>query len=183
LPHLRQAVGDARLQLAVGAGDNRDRKLIQQWHALVNELDMQEYVRWIGYVPDGAMADHYRAAGVFALSSRYEPFGMTAVEAMACGTPTVVTVHGGFHEMIDFGVHGLYGDPKRPAEFAAVLSLPFRYQRLREVLAVQGARLARREFGWRGVARRTLRVIEETAERFAASDPVVVSSGAPGPGW
>ncbi|MDP3984138.1 MAG: glycosyltransferase, partial [Acidimicrobiia bacterium] len=90
------------------------------------------------------MPDHYRAAATFALSSRYEPFGMTAVEAMACGTPTVITVNGGLHDMIDFGVHGLYADPKRPAEFGAVLSLPLRYEKLREVMAVEGARLVAR---------------------------------------
>lgn len=166
LPHLREAVKDARLQLAIGAGDSRDLRLIKRWQALAAELEVDEFVHWLGYVPDEGMADHYRAAATFALSSRYEPFGMTAVEAMACGTPTVVTVHGGFHEMIDFGVHGLYADPKRPAEFAAVLSLPLRYEKLRQVLAVEGARLARREFGWRGVARRTVSVIEKVLERY-----------------
>ena len=44
---------------------------------------------------DSDIADVYRAADVFVLPSRYEPFGMTAVQAMACGTPTVVTTHGG----------------------------------------------------------------------------------------
>ncbi len=181
LPHLRQAVGDARLQLAVGAGAGRDRRLIERWQALASELEVDEHVRWLGYVPDEGMADHYRAAATFALSSRYEPFGMTAVEAMACGTPTVVTVHGGFHEMIDFGVHGLYADPKRPSEFAAVLSLPLRYEKLRQVLAVEGARLARREFGWRGVAKRTVGVIEKTRDQYEKRGPSLINPVEPDP--
>ncbi|MGH8927375.1 MAG: glycosyltransferase [Acidimicrobiia bacterium] len=177
LPHLRQAVGDARLQLAVGAGAGRDRRLVERWQSLTRELEMEEHVRWRGYVADESMADHYRAAAVFALSSRYEPFGMTAVEAMACGTPTVVTVHGGLFEMVDFGVHALYADPKRPAEFAAVLSLPMRYPRLRQVLNVEGARLARTEFGWQGVAKRTAALIEATRQRAERRRRAVNSAG------
>jgi mannosylfructose-phosphate synthase len=171
LPYLREAVRDARLQLAVGAGAGRDKRLIERLAGLAVELNVDEHVRWLGHIPDPAMADHYRAAAVFALSSRYEPFGMTAVEAMACGTPTVMTVHGGLHDMIDFGVHGLYADPKRPAEFAAVLGLPLRYERLRQVLAVEGARLARREFGWGGVAKRTVAVIERVRDQYENRGP------------
>jgi len=165
LPPLREAIPDARLKLAVGAGTGRDRRLVERWQGLAAELNVADDVNWLGYISDEAMADHYRSAAVFALSSRYEPFGMTAVEAMACGTPTVVTVHGGLHEMIDFGVHALYADPKRPDEFAAVMGLAMRYPRLRQVLAVEGARLARAEFGWQGVAKRTVAVIEKTRER------------------
>ena len=171
LPYLREAVRDARLQLAVGAGAGRDKRLIERLRSLAVELNVDQHVGWLGYVPDPDMADHYRAAAVFALSSRYEPFGMTAVEAMACGTPTVMTVHGGLHDMIDFGVHGLYADPKRPAEFAAVLGLPLRYDRLRQVLAVEGARLARREFGWGGVAKRTVAVIERVRDQYENRGP------------
>lgn len=166
LPQLRESVKDARLQLAVGAGTRRDTRLIESWKSLSRQLGVENEVRWLGHIPDEAMADHYRAAAVFALSSRYEPFGMTAIEAMACGTPTVITVHGGLHEMVEFGVHALYANPKRSTEFATVLSLPIRYPRLRQVLTVEGARLARREFGWRGVARRTVAVIEKTLENF-----------------
>ncbi len=109
------------------------------------------------------MADRYRAAPVFALPSRYEPFGMTAVEAMACGTPCVVTVHGGLEEMFDFGSHALFADPKRPRELAAMLSMPLRYQGLRDRLSVDGARFARRNFSWRGIARKTLAVFSRQA--------------------
>ncbi len=160
LPALRKLVPKARLQLAVGAGSDRDRERVEKWKRLAAELGVTPHVKWIGYVADEEMADHYRAAGVFALSSRYEPFGMTAVEAMACGTPTVATVHGGLHEAIEFGTHALFADPREPEEFAALLGMPLRYPRLRERLSVEGARFSRRQFGWTGIARRTLAVFD-----------------------
>lgn len=166
LPALRESVSDARLQLAVGANSDKDRKMVDKWRGIAESVGVAEQVRWLGYVPDEAMADHYRAAPVFALPSRYEPFGMTAVEAMACGTPCVVTVHGGLEEVFDFGSQALFADPKRPAEFATMLSMPLRYPRLRERLSIDGARFARRNFGWRGIARRTAAVFERYRGRY-----------------
>lgn len=160
LPALRRLVPKARLQLAVGAGSERDRDRVAKWKGLASDLGVAPHVKWIGYVADEDMADHYRAAGVFALSSRYEPFGMTAIEAMACGTPTVATVHGGLHEAIEFGTHALFADPKEPEEFAALLGMPLRYPKLRERLSLEGARFSRRQFGWTGIARRTLGVFD-----------------------
>lgn len=172
LPELRESVPDATIKFAVGANNRSDERKIDKWKALASELGVAEHVEWMGYVQDDAMADYYRAAPVFALPSRYEPFGMTAVEAMACGTPCVVTVHGGLEEMFDFGSQALFADPKRPREFATMLSMPMRYPRLRERLSIAGARFARRNFGWRGIARRTQIVFERERNR-ARHDRIV----------
>jgi mannosylfructose-phosphate synthase len=132
---------------------------------------VSDAVDWRGYVADEDLADHYRAPGVFALPSRYEPFGMTAVEAMACGTPTVMTIHGGLHELVEFGRHALVADPKRPEEFAAMINMPLQYPWLREALTVEGARFARRVFGWTGIARRTVAVFEQFRGRYDTYSP------------
>lgn len=160
LPELREQMPDARLQLAVGADSSADRKRVEKWQAMASERGVGDAVHWIGYVEDADMPNHYRAAPVFALPSRYEPFGMTAVEAMACGTPCVVTVHGGLEEMFDFGSQALFADPKRSREFAVMLSMPLRYPQLRERLSIAGARFARRIFGWTSIASRTLDCFE-----------------------
>ncbi len=162
---LRESVPDARLVLAVGAEADKDRRMVAGWSDLAESLGVADHVDWRGYVGDDAMADHYRAAGVFALPSRYEPFGMTAIEAMSCGTPCVITVHGGLEEMFDFGSQALFADPLRPSEFATMLSLPLRYPRLHERLSFDGARWARRHFGWRRIGRRTLEVLEQHSGR------------------
>ncbi len=160
LPTLRKIVPEARVQLAVGANSERDQKKLSEWKGLCEELGVADAVKWLGYIEDEDMASYYRAGGVFALPSRYEPFGMTAIEAMACGTPTVVTTHGGLYEAVDFGLHALYGDPNCAEEFGALLALPLRHEALRERLSVEGARFSRRQFGWTGVAKRTLSVFE-----------------------
>ena len=49
----------------------------------------------------------YAAADVFVMPSRYEPFGLMALEAMACGTPVIVSPKDGLDELIDDGQTGL----------------------------------------------------------------------------
>jgi mannosylfructose-phosphate synthase len=170
LPHLLRLQPQARLVLAAGANSPDDIALVEGWHQQAAALGVTDRIDWRGYVPDDDLADHYRAAGVFALPSRYEPFGMTAVEAMACGTPTVLTTHGGLFAQIEFGRHALVADPTRPAEFAAMVNMPMQHAWLRERLVVEGARFARRAFGWTGIARRTLEVFDRFRGRYTPNE-------------
>lgn len=174
LPELRESFPDARIRLAVGAEGRSDQEKIEKLKSLADELGVSEHIEWLGYISDEDMADYYRAAPVFALPSRYEPFGMTAVEAMACGTPCVVTIHGGLEEMFDFGSQALFADPKRPREFATMLSMPMRYPELRRRLSIAGARFARKNFGWRGIARRTLVVFEREMGRMKRDSELIL---------
>jgi len=162
LPTYFELVPDGRLIAAIGGEDSaRDIEKLEDLSALASKLDLADRIEWRAHVPDEELADYYRAAGVFALPSRYEPFGMVAIEAMACGTPTVVTVHGGLFELIDFGNQALFADPFRPLEYGAMLALPMQYPELAHELSVQGARFARRSFGWTGIARRVLSVFDD----------------------
>ncbi len=166
LPHLRKLIPRARLILAVGTSNKQDQQRISHLKKLAGRLNLTSHIHWRGYVPDDQLADHYRSASVFALPSRYEPFGMTAIEAMASGTPSVITVHGGLCEMINFGTHALYADPERPSEYAMALCMPMLYPQLRDKLSIEGARFARRQFGWTGIAKRTLPIFEKYKSEY-----------------
>lgn len=166
LPHLRELQPDARLVLAAGANSDDDKALIKTWKKEAEDLGVSDAIDWRGYVADEDLADYYRAPGVFALPSRYEPFGMTAVEAMASGTPTVLTTRGGLFEQVEFGRHALVADPTRPLEFAAMVNMAMQHGWLREKLMVEGARFARRTFGWTGIARRTLEIFEKFRGKY-----------------
>ncbi len=161
LPTLIQLVPDARLVAAIGSDSSKqDDRGVSELVNLAQELGITDKIVWPKYIPDDDLANYYRSPGVFALSSRYEPFGMVAIEAMACGTPTVVTVHGGLFELIDFGKHALFADPNRAAEFGTMLAMPMLYPDLASEMSVEGARFARRNFGWTGIAKRILTIFD-----------------------
>jgi mannosylfructose-phosphate synthase len=167
----------ARLHLAIG-GDRlqpAEQALVEGCRQLAAELGVAERVSFSGFVPDSEMADLYRAADVFVLSSRYEPFGMTAVEAMACGTPVVVTTHGGLCRVLRFGIDGLFADTFDPLDLAITMLKPLQYPRLAARLSRRGAEAARRHFTWTGVTQQLLeatRACSEPCERAESKSRV-----------
>lgn len=161
MPTLLNLVPNARLIAGIGGEESAaDEAGVAELKAQAQELGIADKIVWVQYIPDEDLANYYRAAGVFALSSRYEPFGMAAIEAMACGTPAVVTVHGGLAEVIDFGNQALFADPNRPVEYGTMLALPMLYPNLAHELSVEGSRFARRSFGWTGIAKRILAIFD-----------------------
>lgn len=147
-------IPDACLYLAVGGSSlNISEKLIlADLKDKVVALGLATRVKFSGFVADADLADYYRAADVFVLSSRYEPFGMTAIEAMACGTPSVVTTHGGLHRAVTFGRHALYADAFDKEDLGISIVKVLKYPQLAGRLARMGAQKVRSLFTWTGIA-------------------------------
>ena len=165
-------IPDAVLHLAVGGTQLKadEQKLFDELQGRVGELGLTGKVRFDGYIADADLADYYRAADVFVLSSRYEPFGMTAIEAMACGTPTVVTTQGGLYRAITFGRHALYADPFDREDFGISMVKVLKHPRLAVRLSRMGAHKARSLFTWTGIAQQLISLVEERAAAVAFTD-------------
>ncbi len=162
----------ARLHLALGGDrlDLEEQRILDGLRELTATLGLNERVTFSGYVPEALLPDLYRAADVFVLCSRYEPFGMTAVEAMASGTPTVVTTHGGLFRILRFGIDGLFADSFDAADLGITLLKPLRHPKLAERLARNGAQVARKLFTWTGVAQQLIGAVEQRAGRLSLSE-------------
>ena len=159
----------AMLYLAVGGEDMKpeERSLLDELKAQVARLGLEDRVKFGSFVAESDLADYYRAADVFVLSSRYEPFGMTAIEAMACGTPTVITIHGGLYRAVTFGRHALYADTFDKEDLGITIVKVLRHPRLAHRMARMGAHKARSLFTWTGIAQQLVRLTEERATALA----------------
>jgi mannosylfructose-phosphate synthase len=166
-----ERIPEARLLLAVGSTEPSQRELEQigELRQLSRELGVSEHVMFRDYIPDELLADHYRLADVFALSSRYEPFGMTAVEAMACGTPAVITTEGGLWEQVTWGLESIYANPFDPAAFGHAIAAVLQYPRIADQLAKHGSQKARARFTWTGVAQQLLHLLETVEPRISVT--------------
>lgn len=101
---------DARLVLV---GDGPDQA---ECRRIVRDLGVDGRVSFLG--TRDALPELLAPADVFVLSSSEESFGLSALEAMACGTPVVATRVGGVGEVVEDGVSGLLAPPDDRGAFA-----------------------------------------------------------------
>ncbi len=149
MQRLLDELGPVRF-LVAGTGTYSD-----ELKAMVRRLRLRRWVRFTGFLADHELRLHYAAADVAVAPSIYEPFGLVAVEAMACGTPVVVSNTGGLREIVARGA-GLRFTPEDADELASrlleVLEDPVRAEELRE----KGLRSVKRRYAWRTVGAATI---------------------------
>jgi glycosyltransferase involved in cell wall biosynthesis len=119
-----------------------------------------ERVQLLGYVPDDDLPALYAGATAFVYPSFYEGFGLPPLEAMACGTPVVVSNAAALPEVV--GDAGLLFSPHDAEALADALQRLIEDADLRDTLARRG--LARSAtFSWEAAAQHTLAFMEELA--------------------
>ena len=160
---------DVKLLLAAGGTHLSDDEQLQlsTLKALAAELHIEDRIIWRDYIPDDELPGYYRAADLFALSSRYEPFGMTAVEAMACGTPTIITTEGGLYEQVRYGSEAIYANPNDTEAFGHAMAAVLRHPEVWESMSRHGARKALQKFTWTAVTKQLLDIFETVDRRKA----------------
>jgi len=110
----RSAPGDARLLLA---GDGPERRAPRISGLLAKAGDG---VRWVGWIED--LAPFFAALDLYAMPSRAEGLGSSALLAMAQGLPVVASRVGGLPEVVDEGRTGWLVPPESPADLARALA-------------------------------------------------------------
>lgn len=95
-----------RVRLVIVGGDDGHTPELQNLQHLSQELGMQDAVAFAGRVEHDKLPPYYCAADVVVLPSRYETFGLVALEALASGTPVVATPVGAMESIIRQGETG-----------------------------------------------------------------------------
>jgi glycosyltransferase involved in cell wall biosynthesis len=151
---LRQAGGPAGTLAIAGRALGADARLFPDIDALIAELGIGSSIRRID-VPREDNPVLYNAATIFAYPSRYEGFGLPPLEAMACGTPTVVAAASSLPEVV--GNAALLVAPDDVSGWASALWRLLSDSALREELRARGYARAT-YYSYERVARATLDV-------------------------
>ncbi len=149
----RRGGGGYKLALVGGKG-----WLYEPILSAIDALDLANEVILPGFVAEEELPLWYNAAEALLYPSLYEGFGLPPLEAMACGTPVVVSNASSLPEVV--GDAGLLVDPHEPAPWTEALERLWCDSAYRADLSARGLERAR-EFSWSRMARATIGVYRD----------------------
>lgn len=134
----------------VGGGDQPD--YAAEVHDAVHSLGLGKRVHFVGYLSHAEIVPVYSGADVFVYPSLFETFGLTLLEAMACGVPIVSSDRGSLPEIL--GGSGLQVNPDEESEIADAILRVIGDAALRSQLVESGRRRVH-DFSWKKTAEQT----------------------------
>jgi D-inositol-3-phosphate glycosyltransferase len=142
----------ARLTLLVVGGTKGDEAVSGHLRRLAHELGVGAWVDFRGPQPQDALPDYYAAADLCLMPSRYESFGMVALEAMASGVPVIASRAGGLAVTVQDGATGRLVPEGDVAALARAVAGLLADEPARGALGTRAVEWARR-FAWPSVGR------------------------------
>jgi mannosyltransferase len=106
--------------LIMGRAVPKDRDYLQHIKNNVTKFTLGHMFHFLPEVPVEQMADWYRVLDLYVAPQRWEGFGLTPIEAMACGIPVIATRVGAFEQIVTPDT-GMLVDPDDPAALAAAI--------------------------------------------------------------
>jgi glycosyltransferase involved in cell wall biosynthesis len=156
---LIEALGKTPKHITMTLVDNNhpDNELFK-WARDAGVIDR---VRITGRLPLEDLIRHYRSAALVAVPSRYEGFGLPAVEAMACGTPVVACAAGALREVMQHTGGGVTVPIDNPDALAHAITELMSQPDRRRSLAEAGRARVNEIYSWSHIAKRTAEVYAE----------------------
>ncbi|MEC4803312.1 MAG: glycosyltransferase family 1 protein [Jaaginema sp. PMC 1079.18] len=166
---------DDKLCLMIGGGsrpghsDGNERDRIA---GIVTELNLDAIASFPGRISDEDLPLYYAAADISVVPSHYEPFGLVAIEAMACGTPVVASDVGGLQYTVVSEKTGLLAPAKDTEAFAQAIDRILADPQWRSQLGVNARQRVAQKFSWYGVANQ----LSHLYDRVLADVPLAAES-------
>jgi len=139
----------SRMRLLIVGGDGHHTPEVQNLHKLSRELGIKDNVTFVGRIEQDRLPTYYNAADILVVPSRYESFGLVALESLACGTPVVTTPVGAVDNILREGETGHVVQNGSPRSLADGIKAHISG---RNTFAADVIRESILEFGWGNVA-------------------------------
>ena len=170
------AVPKADLKLIIGGGwragesDGKERDRIG---SIVEELGLSDITSFRGGLSRDILPAYYAAADVCVVPSHYEPLGLVALEAMACGTPVIASSVGGLKYTVVPQETGLLAPPKNEAVFADAIDRLLGDSLWRQQLGHKARQRVETYFSWDRIASQLSQLYTQLLQQSAIQlDPV-----------
>jgi glycosyltransferase involved in cell wall biosynthesis len=157
------AVRDTELLIAGGPSTDEwacDDEVVRL-AAMARAVGVSDRVQFLGPMHPRVMPALYRSADAVVCTPWYEPFGMVALEAMACGVPPVVATVGGLIDTVQDRKTGVHVPPNDAPALACALAELLPDEARRRALAEGAVHRAHHAYEWPAIAQATLRAYRE----------------------
>ncbi len=149
-----------KMDITIALAGNRGW-LDEEVDATIKELQLEASARFLGSVPNEELVYLYNAARLFVFPSFYEGFGLPPLEAMACGTPVIVSNAASLPEVV--GDAGWLVAPDDIEGLTVAMYRILTDESLRREMTAKGIKRAA-TFSWQRAARETLDVYRKVAK-------------------
>ena len=162
-----RALPDAELVVVGGppADEVDDDAEIRRLRAVAAEEGVAERLLFTGSVARADVPAWIRSADVVLAVPWYEPFGITPLEAMACGRPVVASAVGGLVDTVADGLTGELVPPRDPGRLGEVLASLLADEERRATYGAAGVQRARARYRWNRVVADTEAVYRHVLAR------------------
>ena len=133
-----------------GRKDGKERERIEN---IVRELKLEAITTFAGRIEHADLTYYYAAADVCVVPSHYEPFGLVAIEAMACSTPVIAADVGGLKFTVVNELTGLLVPSQDEQAFAEAINHVLSYPAWSRQLEKDARKRVESMFSWDGVAK------------------------------
>ena len=155
--------------------DDSPENQVRRWARDAGVLDR---LRLTGRVASEELVHLYRRAAVVVVPSRYEGFGLPAVEAMACGTPVVAARSGALPEVLDLTGGGILAERDNPLSIAQAIQSLLQNTETRALMAKRGRERVVEKLSWPEIAAATEDVYAEIVDRAGRGRPTTTTTSA-----
>lgn len=133
----------------------------QKFMALIDEYGIEKQVTFTGGKSQDRLSKYYSAADVTIIPSYYEPFGMTAIEAMACGSSVIASRVGGLKSTVKVNEVGLLFEPRDANQLAEKIKIVFDQPAINAGMRRNARPYVEENFSWKTVAKSVAGVYQE----------------------
>jgi len=144
----------------------KDFKEYQRLSGKIKEEKVQDLITFTGRVDNGRLPFFYSAADILVIPSYYEPFGLVALEGMACKVPVVASRVGGLATIIHEGENGFLFEPRNPLDLKEKVLQIFRSKETADRLVENAYNKVKDNFSWKEISSK----IEEIYNQLIKND-------------
>ena len=141
----------------------------EQLSTIVKSMNLEKKILFSGFVEEEILLKLQKCADVSVVPSLFEPFGIVALEAMAAGSPVVVSDTGGLSEIVDHDLNGVKVYPNNPESLAWGVIKTLLDNKYRDHIRKNAYKKIREKYDWNKIALKTKQIYESVLGEYSKS--------------